>query len=133
MFRIKRIKDSPEEIVKYIRYDDYYFDNGFTFSISPNDSVYYKLLKRGKEVLKVGKTEFTTFKYLSNFILSQCFLKWDKNYFNGILHSSNKTLTLELSDKTHSVEIKGNFYPISFWAIQKIILDIIDDTDWEEL
>ena len=131
-FRIKTVKDSPEEIVKSIQYDDYYLDNGFTLLISPNDSVYYKERKNDKVIMKAGKTDSATFKYLSTFILSQCFLKWNKDYFNGIIHSSNITLSLELSDKTHSIGFKGNFYPISFWAIQKIILDIIDDTDWEE-
>jgi len=131
-FKIKRVKDSPEEIVKSIRYDDYYLSDGFTFIVYPNDSVYYKEREKAKEITKFGKTDNNTFKHLSTFILSQCFLKWT-DYFNGIIHSTNHTLTLELLDRTHSVDIKGNFYPIGFWAIQKIILDIIKDTDWEEL
>ncbi len=79
-----------------------------------------------------GKIRKLDFIRLSDFIISQGFFCLDSNYVGDIDDAWSSMITVKYEKVTKSVsQRRGNNYPISYWAIYRLMYDIKDDIKWE--
>lgn len=80
-------------------------------------------------IYKKATIDKNLYKKLSDFILSQCFLKWPGLFGQPMTHISTTTIKVKVNDSYKSVSAYSN-EPISFWAIKNLILNISSMLKW---
>ena len=133
-FMAKKIIDEPDFVFDEIKYESPTITGHPTYILvfrKDRSANFIQITGDGKKE-SAGKIREFDFLKLSDFIISQGFFCLDSIYIGEIDDSWSSTITVKYGDVTKSVSQKrGNHYPISYWAIYRLMKGIKDDIKWE--
>lgn len=129
--------DMPEIEIDEITYELY---GGMIFLhktiIFKRDGSAFFSEDRGYEPAKIYKGKISAYEFtkLNDFIVSQCFFKYDSEYAKKAINDTGKTIiTVKSGDQLKSVMSKGQLEPVGLWAIRTVILQEYNQIQWEEV
>lgn len=132
-FKVNKSIDKPDFELDEIKYEGF-LDSGYLkrIIIFRKDGSAYFYRRNGDEEESIGQIKKYRFSKLSDFIISQCFFNLNDVYKGRTSDRGISVLTIKYNNDTKSVTSRGGeFYPISFWAIIKLIQYFKSVIKWE--
>jgi len=130
-FDINRAFDEPEFILDEIQLE---FTGNMPYFqrlivLKKDGKALYREWNRGQITEMEGSVDNLAYSQLSDFILSQCFFKYNDKYYSRVSDWPRTIISVKIKDIQKSV-YAGAEFPVGFWGIQNVILKIKNDINW---
>lgn len=135
-FDIKRAFDEPEFILDEIQLE---FTGNIPYFqklvvLRKDGNAHYEEWDRGQITEMEGSIDTLAYSHVSDFILSQCFFKYKDNYYSTVSDRPRTIISIKTKDTQKSVSVySGAEFPVGFWGIQSVILQIKNDIHWTDI
>ena len=131
--------DKPATIIDEIEYSQYanLIENKKVFKLNKLGKAYYfESTNYEKVANKVGELPLGLFTKLNDFIISQCFQNYKRDYKSSENFPYDPVITITI--KIGSIEKYVTFkesdnIPVGLWALNKLILNVKEQIKWEEV
>jgi len=137
-FYLIEIIDKPDIYLDEIEYEVYYdlIKNQTMLKFNKIGEAYYFESENYKKVLKKeGNIPLGLFTKLNDFIISQCFQKYEHS-FESSKHFPDPVITIKInfgSTENYVSFRESDNIPIGLWALNELILYVKDQIKWEEV
>ncbi len=139
-FSLTDIIDKPDILLDEIIYEDNDLYNYKKLTLDKFGNVNYFEIDKWEEpdsenkIEKKGNIKIELYTRLSDFIISQCFLDFNKYYSNtSSSHQRMEIITVKTGSIEKYVNSNGSGDPVGLWAILNLIKYFEDQIEWEEV